>query len=444
MFVWHKSNTKLSVVAKSRPQDLSLESTLQDLSLYDFQVESCQPGKDVAHQFQVNQLLPGVILTKQGKFAGMISRRRFLEQMSSPYGLELFLKRPLDSLYRFAGTQMLILKGTTPIVEAAHCSLQRPTEILYEPIVVEIETGVYRLLDLHELLVAQSHIQQLTTQLLKEQTEAQMIQTEKMVSLGKMVASVAHEIKNPAACISCNFEFLESYYENLMAVLVAYEAEVTEESTKIKQLKEEEDFDFILEDLPKIIKSIGTASDRLTETLGSLHNFSHLDEAKPTLSDINECIDSTLIILHNRIKYSIEVIKNYGDLPLINCYSGQLSQVFMNIISNGIEALGDKMAEQKKSSNKWQPQIKITTEILEEADIELVAIRIADNGPGIPSEIQERIFEMFFTTKPVGKGTGLGLAISNQIVTKKHGGQLLLSSHPDTGTEFQIILPLFG
>ncbi len=442
MFVLHESNTKLSVVAKSRPHNLGLESTLQDLSLYDFHVESFQPGKDVAHQFQVNQLLPGVILMKQGQFAGMISRRRFLEQMSSPYGLELFLKRPLASLYRFAGTEVLILRGKMQIVEAARRSLQRRAEILYEPIVVEIETGVYRLLDVHQLLIAQSQIHQLTTQLLHEQTQTQMMQTEKMASLGKMVASVAHEIKNPAACISCNFEFIESYYQNLMKILAAYESEIPEESAKIKELKEEGDFDFILEDFPKIITSIGTASDRLTKTVGSLQNFSHLDEAKRKLSDINECIESTLIILNNRLKYGIKVIKIYGDLPPINCYSGQLAQVFINIISNAIEALIEKMAEQGDYSTTWQPQIKIITEFLEGANTELVSIRIADNGPGIPSEIQERIFEMFFTTKPIGKGTGLGLAISNQIVTKKHRGQLLLCSHPDTGTEFQIILPL--
>ena len=442
MFLLHESNTQLSVVAQSRPRNLGLESTIQELSLYDFQVESFQPGKDVAHQFQVNQLLPGVILMNWGQFAGMISRRRFLEQMSSPYGLELFLKRPLASLYRFASTEVLILNGKMQIVEAARRSLQRPAEVLYEPIVVEIEKGVYRLLDVHQLLVAQSHIHQLTTQLLKEQTQAQMMQTEKMASLGKMVASVAHEIKNPAACINCNFEFLESYYQNLLEILFAYEKESFQESAKIKEIKQKVDFDFVVKDFSKVIKSIGTASERLTKTVGSLQNFSHLDEAKRKLSDINESIESSLIILNNRLKYGIEVIKVYGELPLVNCYSGQLSQVFMNIISNAIDALMDKMAEQRDSATTWQPQIKIVTEILERSDTEWVSIRISDNGPSIPLELQERIFEMFFTTKPVGKGTGLGLAISNQIVTQKHRGQLLLCSHPDTGTEFQIILPL--
>ena len=147
---------------------LHLRSTLQELSLYDFQVECSHPGKEVAQTLQENPLLPGVILTEQGQFVGMISRRRFLEQISRPYGLELFLQRPLYSLYRFVSKEVLRLQGETPIVEAASFSLQRPLEILYEPIVVELEVGSYRLLDMHQLLIAQSHIHELATQLLAE------------------------------------------------------------------------------------------------------------------------------------------------------------------------------------------------------------------------------------------------------------------------------------
>ncbi len=147
---------------------LCLESALQELSLSDFQVEVSLPGKEVAQRFQDNSLLPGVILTQQGQFVGMISRRRFLEQMSRPYGLELFLKRPLYSLYRFASTEVLKLKGSVKIVEAVRRSLERSAEMLYEPIVVELEVGVYRLLDVHQLLLAQSHIHELATQLLEE------------------------------------------------------------------------------------------------------------------------------------------------------------------------------------------------------------------------------------------------------------------------------------
>ena len=160
----------LPIFRQSETPNLSLESTIQELSLYDFQVETSHVGMEVAQTFQNNPLLPGVILIEHGKFVGMISRRRFLEQMSRPYGLELFLKRPLYSLYRFAGAEVLMVKGSTQIVEAARLSLQRPAEALYEPIVVELEVGAYRLLDAHQLLVAQSKIHELTTQLLTQPT----------------------------------------------------------------------------------------------------------------------------------------------------------------------------------------------------------------------------------------------------------------------------------
>ena len=424
-------------------QNLRLESTLQELSLYDFQLECSHPGHEVAQTFQLNPLLPGVILTEQSQFAGMISRRRFLEQMSRPYGLELFLKRPLYSLYRFTNTEVLLLKGETPIVEAARRSLERPVEMLYEPIVVELEVGTYRLLDVHQLLVAQSKIHELTTQLLNEQTQAQLIQTEKMASLGQMVASVAHEIKNPVGCITCNFEFLSNYCQKLIEIVSVYEVEITEISDSLAQLKRESDLDFIREDLPKILKSMAAGSERLTKIVGGLQYFSHLDEAKRQPADIHEGIESTLIILNNRLKKSgIKVIKSYGYLPTINCYSGQLSQVFMNIISNAIDALNDKLSDKAADDTKWEPQIEIRTEMIERPEADCVLVQIADNGPGIPSEIQKRIFEMFFTTKPVGKGTGLGLTISHQIVTQKHGGQFLMRSQPETGTEFTILLPL--
>ena len=182
-----------------------------------------------------------------------------------------------------------------------------------------------------------------------------MIQTEKMASLGQMVAGIAHEIKNPVGCITGNFEFLDDYCEKLIQLLTAYAAEVPQPSDDLSQLKDDYELDFIVEDLPKILKSIKLGSERLTKIVGSLQNFSHLDESRHQPANIHECIDSTLIILNNRLKKGIKIIKTYADLPLVNCSSGQLSQVFMNLISNAIDALNEKKEKSRNESSSWQP-----------------------------------------------------------------------------------------
>lgn len=424
---------------------LNLDSTLQELNLYDYQTEWTELGKEVAQSLKANPCLPGVILVEQQQFKGMISRRRFFEQMSRPYGLDLFLKRPLKSLYDFTNADILTLPGNTLIVTAARLSLERPGELLDEPVVVELEPGNYRLLDIHQLLVAQSKIQEITAQLLHQQTQDKMLQTEKMASLGRMVAEVAHEIKNPVNCIYGNHQFLIDYCQNLIQFIHSCETD----SQEIEQLKEDLELDFLLEDLPKILDSVKVSSERLTKIVGSLQNFAHMDENRRYPVNLHECIESTLLILQSSLKRGIEVIKNYGDLPEVNCYSGQLSQVFMNLLSNGIDALQEKAQGMQQKGIPWQPRLEITTCLIEQQNQDWIRICIQDNGPGIPPEIQSRIFETFFTTKPMGKGTGLGLAISHQIITEKHGGKLLLQtqrgegvSDSSEGTAFEILLPL--
>jgi two-component system, NtrC family, sensor kinase len=459
--------------------EISLDSTLQELSLYAFNVEATDLGMQISQMLEANPLLPG------GEFAGMISRRRFLEFLSRPFGRELFLKRPVRALYRFAQTETLIFPSNTLIVDAARKSLLRSKELLYEPIVVQVSPQNYSLVDVHELLVAQSNIHELATKLLRQQTQSQLIQTEKLASLGQMVAGVAHEIRNPVTCISGNLGFLSNYSKEIMELLSAYE-QIVGPSEQIDELKENIEFDFLQEDWAEILKSMKVSSQRLTELVTSLHTFSHMDETHLKEANLHECIDSTLLIMKNRLKYGFKVVKNYGDLPLVKCYSGQLSQVFMNIVSNAMDAL-----EELKGTKGFVPAITIETEVINSADGDCVsseliqnyvlgdgvpprklrqnaklrssasqngdfspeaagknpnnawiAIRIADNGPGIAPEIQRRIFETFFTTKPAGKGTGLGLAITHQIVTEKHKGKLNLHSTPGTGTEFEILLPL--
>jgi two-component system NtrC family sensor kinase len=419
---------------------LKIESTLKDLFLHDSQIDIKSPGKEVIERFHNNPTLPGIILAFQGEFQGMISRRRFWEHMSRPYSLDLFYQRSLSSLYGFTQTDILVLNGESKIVDAARRALQRCPELLYEPIVVELGARVYRLLDIHQLLMAQSKIHELTTQLLDEKTYAHRVQTEKMASLGRMMAGVAHEIRNPVNSINGNLDFLIDYYAYFVELVERYQKELKEKPKEILEFEEKIELDYLLEDTPKIAGTLKTSAERLMQLVTSLRNFSRMDESQRQFVDVRECLESTLLILHNQLKKTIEVVRDYQEIPEISCYSGQLSQVFMNLLANAIDALMDRKEEEH--SALWQPQIMISTAILESPrEPRRISIKIADNGLGIPPEIQERIFEDFFTTKPVGKGTGLGLAISYQIVTQKHGGEIKMKSQMGVGTEFEIILP---
>lgn len=424
---------------------LSLESTLKDLSLWEFNIDAYQSAGEVKKSFENNPLLPGVILMEQDSFLGMISRRRFLEYMSRPYGIDLFSKRSLRVLHRYTRSSILILSGDTVVAAAVQHALQRQTESLNEPLIVEIEPKVYRLLDIHQLLVTQTKIHELATQLIHEQTQSQLIQSEKMASLGQMVAGVAHEILNPVNFIWGNVNYLSNYGQDLIHLLEVYDSEFPQSSPKVEEVKEEIDIDFLLKDFPQVLASMKMGAERLKKIIGALRNFSHMDDVNRRSTDLHESIDNTLLILSNRTKHGVGIARNYGDIPSIKCYPGQLSQVFMNLISNAIDALAETAPDSKPAH--WQPKIEITTQVssrtVDDRDTaHWISVRIADNGSGIPAEIQSRIFDMFFTTKPVGKGTGLGLAISYQIVTDKHKGQLNLNSQPGIGTEFEVLLPL--
>jgi two-component system, NtrC family, sensor kinase len=424
---------------------LSLESTLKDLVLWELSIDADQSTGEVKKVFEDYPLLPGVILFEQAHFLGMLSRRRFLEYMSRPYGIDLFSKRSLHVLYQFTRSQVLVLSGDTSIATATQQALQRETEDLNEPLVVQLAPQVYRILDFYQLLIAQAQVHELATQQLHEHTQSQLIQSEKMASLGQMVAGVAHEILNPVNFIWGNVNYLSNYGQDLLHLLSVYESELPHSSPKIEAVKEEIDLEFLLKDFPQVLASMKMGAERLKKIIGALRNFSHMDDVNRKPTDLHETIDNTLLILSNRTKQGIGITRKYGNLPSVKCFSGQLSQVFMNLISNAIDALADVSPDSKPSH--WQPQIEITTEVCtKETDdrhnSQWAVIRVADNGPGIPLEIQSRIFETFFTTKAVGKGTGLGLAISHQIVVDKHKGQLSLKSTPGVGTEFEVLLPI--
>jgi two-component system, NtrC family, sensor kinase len=284
---------------------------------------------------------------------------------------------------------------------------------------------------------AQEKAQQLELTLQElQQAQLKLIQSEKMSGIGQMVAGVAHEINNPVTFIHSNVNYINQYSQELLQLVQLYQREYPEPTAAIQAEQEAIDLEFLSADLPKLLKSMNMGTERIRDIVLSLRNFSRLDQSDVKPVDIHEGIDSTLLILGHRTKAQfkftgVEIIKNYGELPLVQCYPSQLNQVFMNLIVNAIDAL-----EELEQQTNW---IKISTECI--AD-ETVVIRITDNGTGIPDHIIKKLFDPFFTTKAVGKGTGLGLSISYQIVTERHGGRLRCESVMGQGTEFIIEIPI--
>ncbi|MGE5660493.1 MAG: PAS domain S-box protein [Actinomycetota bacterium] len=280
-----------------------------------------------------------------------------------------------------------------------------------------------------------------------QQTQTHLVQSEKMSSLGQLVAGIAHEINNPVNFIYGNLIHVDEYAKNLLAVIETYQQCYPNPVLEVQDIIEDVDLEFLIQDLPKMLTSMQVGAERIREIVTSLRNFSRLDEADCKEVNIHDGIDSTLMILHNRLKAKsdspgIQVMKNYGNLPLVECYPGQLNQVFMNIIANAIDALEERDKGRSFENIKKNPSwITITTEVVPSE--KKVRIQISDNGLGIPEAVKNRIFDPFFTTKPLGKGTGLGMAISYQIVTEKHQGTLDCFSEPGTGANFVIHLPIY-
>lgn len=293
---------------------------------------------------------------------------------------------------------------------------------------------------------------QTALQLLRSQ-QMQLIQAEKMSSLGQLMAGIAHEINNPVNFIHGNLDHLTAYIEDLLELVQLYRSHYPE-VPKIRHQIEVIDLEFLQQDVSKILQSLQIGATRIREIVLSMRTFSRMDEAGYKTTDIHQGIDSTLLILQHRLKArdnyaEITVVKNYGILPEIECYPGQLNQVFMNILTNAIDAINadrfdsiqsDKVAYPQKASSQITITTLMTQSIADQA--ESVIITIADNGCGILESIQPQVFDPFFTTKPVGQGTGLGMSISYQIITDKHHGKLTCHSQPGVGTAFTILLPV--
>ena len=344
---------------------LSLDSTLQDLSLWQQQLDLGSPGQAAVTLFEQHPRLPGIILTQQQEYTGLLSRRQFFEQMSRPYSLELFSKRPLTLLHEFIQTKALMMPATSGITEAAQVALSRPINLAYDPIVVTSPAG-HHVLGMQPLLVAHTQLHELLIKALQhsetqlsqqadnlqqvlydlKRTQNHMIQSEKMSALGQLVAGVAHEINNPINFIHGNIVPINGYAQDLLRVVQAYQTHYPTPPQAVQDILDEIELDFVCEDLGKLLRSMKVGTDRIREIVLSLRNFSRLDEAEFKAVDLHEGLDSTLLILQHRLKAkpespAIEVVKEYGHLPLVECYPGQINQVFMNLLANAIDVLDD-------------------------------------------------------------------------------------------------------
>ena len=347
-------------------------------------------------------------ITKQGKFIGII-----------------YLENNLTT-GAFTPERLQLLEMIT-----TQAAISLENALLYDTLEKKVEQRTQELNEKNQRLAQ-------TLETLK-QAQTQLIQTEKMSSLGQLVAGIAHEINNPVNFIYGNIDHTQEYAENLLNIIKIYQQYYPEPVPEVTDIMEEVDLDFLVEDLPKILNSMKIGSNRIKKIVESLRNFSRLDKSEVKNVDLHEGIDSSLMIFQNNLnakphELEIKVVKNYGKLPKVRCYPGELNQAFMNIIGNAIDAL---QPMRKESSNSL-PQITITTEIDTENQ---VIIRIADNGMGMSEAVQKRIFDPFYTTKPVGQGTGLGLAISYQAIVEHHEGELECISAIGKGTEFIIKIP---
>jgi signal transduction histidine kinase len=310
--------------------------------------------------------------------------------------------------------------------------LNKPID--FEDLEITIQRALYHLKNIQE------------NQQKLQEAQTQLIQSEKMSTLGELVAGVAHEINNPVGFLTGNITIAEDYFTEIVELLNLYEENFPDPGAEIIHKMQEIDLDAMKEDIPELISSMREGTDRILSLSTSLRTFSRSDISAKVPFNIHDGIDSTLRILKHRLKANefrpdIHIIKDYGDLPTVECYPGQLNQVFMNIFANGIDALDQSSMGQSYEEILENPKtITIRTEVKPENGTVIIGIR--DNGPGIPENVKEHIFEYLFTTKPVGKGTGLGLSISYQIIVEKHSGQISCVSELGEGTEFIIEIPI--
>jgi PAS domain S-box-containing protein len=396
-------------------------------------------------------------LSKLPKFGHRLLSQEIIQIQSIYTNLELDnISRTLLAERGFTSQILVPIKTRSQklgVIVAAHCQGSRPWNAdeveLLQAVANQIAIAIDQaeLFDSAQVNAANAQAQALLIEKALadlQKTQSQLIQTEKMSSLGQLVAGVAHEINNPVNFIYGNLNYTNQFVQNLLDAIALYQKNYPEPIPEITKFLEDIDLEFMKQDLPKMLRSMKIGAERIRQIVLSLRNFSRTDQEGKKPFNIHEGLDSTLLILQNRLKaYSdhpaVNLTKRYGNIPIVSAYAGQLNQVFMNILSNAIDAIDDSPKDMHSIS-----EISIITEFKPSVGHQqsMVVIRIADNGHGIPEEICKKLFDPFFTTKPVGKGTGLGLSISYQIVVEKHQGRLECFSKVGEGTEFRIEIPI--
>ncbi|MBE9077849.1 CBS domain-containing protein [Romeria aff. gracilis LEGE 07310] len=403
-----------------------------------------------AHQLMSQQQAQyGVVLNDALELLGLVSQTDLLRLLDPTVLVDLV--ESLQQQTTDLASQLSCTQTQLNHEQAAHHQTQLTLEQAQAQFKAKIKERTAEISQINESLKKDLRKRQRVEKALRQtletlqNTQAQLIQQERMAGLGQLVAGIAHEINNPVNFIHGNLTPASQYVHDLLGLIAQFQQQYPNPTPIIQAEMDAIELDFLTEDFPKLLDSMQVGTERIREIVKSLRNFSRLDEAEFKQVDVHEGIDSTLMILHSRLKEraghpGIRVVKAYGELPKVDCFASQLNQVFLNLLSNAIDAVENHDQQRSLEAIQAEPgTIRITTEV---TDQNWVCIRIADNGPGIPENIRAQVFDPFFTTKPVGQGTGLGLSISYQIVQDKHSGSLSCRSVPAQGAEFTIEIPV--
>lgn len=425
-------NSDLILVVDDTPANLAILS--EALNDADFEVAIATDGELAISQAKLS--LPSLILldVMMPGMDGFETCRRLKGSKVTKNIPIIFMTALSDSIDKVKGLSLGAVDYVTKPFQEAELIARVRTQLKLYHLTEHLE---------HQVAERTAEVEQALQQL--QLSQVQLVQSEKMAALGKLVAGVAHEINNPLNFIHANLNHMEEYIQIFLNFIELYQKNYPNPVDDIQEQAEDVNLSFIRSDVIKILASMKIGTKRIREIVLSLRNFSRIDEAEFKAVDIHEGIESTLIVLQHRFKVQpkgpeIQLIREYDKLPLVECYSGLLNQVFMNILANAIDSLEEANAKLADQQIQDRPnKIIIRTSII---DTESVQIMVVDNGCGIPENIRPYIFDPFFTTKPVGKGTGMGLSISYQIITEKHKGQLKCFSEVGQETKFVIQIPI--